>query len=71
MYPGKKSGQHREPCFDFLTSLIELTPDEGNQEHIREEPFTTDTTTVADSRVLLRVQCVEECASDEIGGPDH
>lgn len=48
-----------------------LTPDETTQEHIREEPLTGDTTTVTNTSILLRMERVEQSASDQVHGPDH
>ena len=49
----------------------EEVPAEGSQEHVGEEAFTGDTTARTHAAVVLRVQGVEESASDEVRGPDH
>ena len=48
-----------------------LTPEETAQEHIREEPLTGDTATITNTSILLRMECIEKSASDQVGGPDH
>ena len=46
-------------------------PTERAEESEQEEPFSRDSTTLANSGVLLRMEGVEERASDQVGRPDH
>lgn len=49
----------------------EEVPEEGADEDVEEEPLTGDTAAGTDTGVLLRMEGVEQCAGDQIGGPDH
>lgn len=45
--------------------------DRSTNEDVDEEPFTGKTATFTYSRIVLAVECVEKCAVDQIGGPNH
>lgn len=47
-----------------------LTPEERAQERVQEEAFTAQTTASADPGVVLRMEGVEQCTVDQVGGPD-
>ena len=48
-----------------------LTPGKRRKEAEHEEPLTADASAVPDTRILLRMQRIEERAADQIRGPDH
>ena len=50
---------------------IKLTPGKRRKEAEHKEPLTADASTVSDTRILLRMQRIEEGAADQICGPDH
>ena len=50
---------------------MKLTPGKRRKEAEHEEPLTADASTVSDTRILLRMQRIEEGAADQICGPDH
>jgi hypothetical protein len=55
---------------EIVNNNVWRTPCGRRGQGIEEESFTTDTTTVSDTGVLLCMKCVEKSASDEVGGPD-
>ena len=54
-----------------MMDSFRLTPGKRRKEAEHKEPLTADASTVSDTRILLRMQRIEEGAADEIRGPDH
>lgn len=49
----------------------ENVPDTTGEEYVEEEAFSGDTASATHTGILLSMEGVEQCASDEGVGPDH
>ena len=72
MYPGKKSAlpsqKKKSPRQRHQGGA--RTPNDRASKAVEEEALATETATVTDTSIVLRVEGVEKRAGDKIGGPD-
>ena len=56
--------------FTLEDVIREEIPGRRAKEGVEEELFTTDTSTVTDTLILLLVKGIEQCAIDKVCGPN-